>query len=181
MKDEYFDIVDEHNNLTNERRLRSEVHSNGIWHRTVHIYFFRKRGNDFEFLVHLRSKNKDLHPNCWDTRFGGHIKSGETVSDAVVGEVEEELGLNIDIKKLLMGSVQKRDYGMNKEFTYNFFYNFDGKLSDLKFTDGEVQEIKWFIADDIIGDMSQHPEHWSGNATGFLKVVTELKKTVEAI
>ena len=76
MEKEYLDLVDENNNLTGEKELRSVVHSTGLWHRTVHIYFFRKINNIFEFLVHLRSKDKDLRPNCWDTRFGGHIKAG---------------------------------------------------------------------------------------------------------
>ena len=42
MLDEYLDIVDENNNLTGKKALRSEIHSYGIWHRTVHIYLFRK-------------------------------------------------------------------------------------------------------------------------------------------
>lgn len=97
MSNEYLDIVDENNNPTGKKRLRSEVHTLGLWHRTVHIYFFRERNGGIEFLVHLRAKNKDLNPNKWDTRFGGHIRAGEKLEDTVIKEVHEELGLQISL------------------------------------------------------------------------------------
>jgi len=44
---EYLDIVDENNGAPiEERRLRSEVHSQGLWHRVVHVYLFRRIEND---------------------------------------------------------------------------------------------------------------------------------------
>src|SRR3989338_1296834 len=113
--EEYFDIVDENNQQTGEKRLRFEAHTLGLWHRTVHIYFFRQKDNQIEFLVHLRSKYKDLHPNCWDTRFGGHLKSGETIEKTVINEIKEELGLEIDLNSLIKGSVHKRDKKTNRE------------------------------------------------------------------
>ena len=86
---EYFDIVDENNALTGEKKLRSDAHTTGLWHRTVHIYLFRIINGKFEFLVHLRSKTKDLNPNKWDPRFGGHLKTGENVQDTVKSELLE--------------------------------------------------------------------------------------------
>ena len=90
MDEEYLEIVDENNNLTGERKPRSLVHSNGLWHRVVHIYFFRIINKEIEILVQLRSKTKDLSPNMWDTRFGGHIKAGEKLEQAVVDEIRED-------------------------------------------------------------------------------------------
>ena len=43
MQEEYLDIVDENENLTGEKELRSVVHAKGLWHRVVHIYFFREK------------------------------------------------------------------------------------------------------------------------------------------
>jgi len=76
MPEEYLEIVNENNDLISRVEPRSFVHSTGLWYRTVHIYFFRKSNKKIEFLVHLRAKTKDLNPNKWDARFGGHIKSG---------------------------------------------------------------------------------------------------------
>ena len=43
---EYLDIVDENNVLTGEKRLRSEVHLQGLWHRIVRVYLFKIIKND---------------------------------------------------------------------------------------------------------------------------------------
>ena len=74
-KDELFDIVDENGNLTGEKELRSVVHEKGLWHWVVPVCIYRMRNNQPEFLVQLRSKNKDQYPNKWQTRFGGHIEA----------------------------------------------------------------------------------------------------------
>lgn len=175
MKSESLDLVNENNELTGESKLRSVVHSTGLWHRTVHIYLFRKIDNEIELLVHLRSKDKDLHPNCWDTRFGGHIKSGESIEDAIKGELMEEVGLELEQGNLIKGEVYKRDHYPNREFTHSFYYRFDGDIATLKFNDGEVQEIKWMKSDDILDSMEKTPNLWSGGKTGLSKVLDVLK------
>jgi len=175
MKNEYLDLVDEDNNLTGKNELRSVVHSTGLWHRTVHIYLFRKTENEIELLVHLRSKDKDLHPNCWDTRFGGHIKSGGSIEEAIKDELMEEVGLDLKQSSLIQGEVYKRDHHPNKEFTHSFYYRFDGDITTLKFNDGEVQEIKWMKAYDILDSMDKNPNIWSGGKTGLSKVLDVLE------
>jgi isopentenyldiphosphate isomerase len=172
---EYLDIVDENNVLTGEKKLRSEIHTEGLWHKTVHIYFFKKIDNEIQILVHLRAKNKDLHPNCWDTRFGGHIKTGEDIESAARSELMEEVGLKLEQNNLIQGEVYKRDKYPNREFTHSFYYRFDGDISTLKFNDGEVQEIKWMKSSDILDSMDKNPDIWSGGKTGFTKILVVLK------
>jgi len=172
---ENLDIVDENNVLTGEKRLRSEVHSQGLWHRTVHIYLFKIIDNEIYFLVHLRAKNKDLHPNCWDTRFGGHIKSGGSIEEGIKSELMEEVGLELEKDSLIQGEVYKRDKYPNREFTHSFYYRFDGNITTLKFNDGEVQEIKWMKVTDILESMEKNPDIWSGGMTGLNQVWEVLK------
>jgi isopentenyl-diphosphate Delta-isomerase len=176
---EYLDIVDENNVLTGEKRLRSEVHSQGLWHRTVHIYLFKIVDNEVSFLVHLRAKNKDLHPNCWDTRFGGHIKSEGSIEDGIRSELMEEVGLELERGSLIQGEVYKRDHSPNREFTHSFYYRFDGDIATLKFNDGEVQKIKWMDSEDIIESMTEEPEIWSGGTKGFVEILKVLKNQLE--
>lgn len=170
MADEYLDLVDEENNLTGKNELRSIVHSTGLWHRTVHIYLFRKINNNIEFLVHLRSKNKDLHPNCWDTRFGGHIKSGENIENGVTNEIKEELGINLNPSKLIEGEFRKSDKYPNREFSKIYYLEYSKPLANLTFNDGEVQEVKWLSKEDIPNSIDQSPEKWSGSKVGFEEV-----------
>jgi len=176
MKPEYLDIVDQNNQPTGEKKLRSEVHTNGYWHRTVHIYFFRVKNGHFEILVHLRAKNKDLHPNCWDTRFGGHLQTGETPDQAVLAELKEEVGLDLGLSDLISGPITKSEYFPNNEFNYVYFYKFNDDISKLKFQDNEVQKVKWMKAEDISKDMKDNQSNWSANLKGFENIVNYLTK-----
>ncbi|MDO8529764.1 MAG: NUDIX domain-containing protein [bacterium] len=178
MPEEIIDIVDENNELTGETALRSKIHAEGVWHQTVHIYLFRKNNNEMEFLVHLRSPFKDLSPNCWDTRFGGHIKSGLTLEEGAKTELEEEIGLNADGYKLIEGEWRKRNMMPNREFTKTYFLEYLDNMSDLKFNDGEVQEIKWMSIQEIKDSMIKNPKEWSGSIKGFTEVSNYLLEKI---
>ena len=52
---ELLEIVDE-NNLVTGIRNRAEIHRQGIWHRSVHIFIFNSRG---EIYLQKRSPRKD--------------------------------------------------------------------------------------------------------------------------
>ena len=48
-----------------------------------------------EILLYLRDNKPSIpFPNHWDL-FGGHVELGETPEEALVREVEEELGYNL--------------------------------------------------------------------------------------
>lgn len=176
--EEYFDILDEQGNITGEERLRSEAHTLGLWHRTVHIYFYRLNDGIVELLVHLRSKTKDLNPNKWDTRFGGHIKAGESIEEALKNELKEETGLSISSSQVSVGPIHKRDKFPNREFTNVYFYNFTGETSELVFNDGEVQEVKWISLDDALKSIEENSDQWSSRPTGFKEIKELLTKLV---
>ncbi len=179
MSEELLDIVDENNNPTGKSAPRSKVHVEGIWHRTVHIYLFRKNNNEIEFLVHLRSPFKDLYPNCWDIRFGGHVKSGLTPEEGVKAELEEEIGLDANKFKLIEGQWRKRDHMPNREFSKIYFLEYSEDISKLKFNDGEVREIKWMGVQEIKDSMIKNPEVWSGNIDGFTKISNYLLEKIK--
>lgn len=147
--------------------MRSLVHKDGSWHRTVHIYYFMKRDNDYYFLVHLRSKDKDLYPNMWDTRFGGHLKSGQNINQTLISELEEEIDLKVDIDNFIQGQILKREDFPNNEFTYVYYYQGLDDISNLKFIDSEVQEVKWLSARDIIERIRKNPSIWAPSLEGF--------------
>ncbi|HPT08396.1 MAG TPA: NUDIX domain-containing protein [bacterium] len=174
--EEYFDIVNENNNLTREKKLRSLAHKDGSWHRTIHVYYFMQKDNEYFFLVHLRSKEKDLCPNMWDTRFGGHIKSGVSIEETVISELEEEIGLKADINKFISGPILKRDDFPNNEFTYVYYYQGLEDISNLKFIDNEVQEIKWLSAKDIIENIKNDSKNWAPGLDGFISIYDYLLK-----
>ncbi|KKQ52515.1 MAG: hypothetical protein US70_C0008G0002 [Parcubacteria group bacterium GW2011_GWD2_38_11] len=174
MLEEYLDIVDEKGNLTGEKELRSVCHEKGLWHQTVHIYFYRNNDGVIELLPHLRSKYKSSHPNRWDTRFGGHVETGQSMNEAAEREVKEETGIKIEINDLLRGLKRVYDGGANKEVTQVYYYNFDDDLGRLTFDDGEVQEVRWMNFDEIEKEIIKNPEKWSGSVKGLQLIKKDL-------
>ena len=178
-KEEYLDIVDEKNNPTGESKLRYLVHSTGLWHRTIHIYVFHQVSSGLEVLVHLRAKTKDLSPNKWDTRFGGHIKSGENIGQATIDEIKDEIGIVIKPNDLIEGEWRKKKKYPNNEFSKIYYFEFERKVRDLKFNDGEVQKVKWLSIRDIKSSMRQESDKWAGKVDDFNEIIKFLENKLD--
>lgn len=168
--EEYLDVFDENNQPTGVSLPRRQIHAEGLWHRTVHIYLFRKGADGLEFLLHLRSKLKETSPGLWDTRFGGHIKAGQSVEEGVRDELQEEIGLDTSQIQLIEGEWKKRDNFPNREYTKFYFLEYNDSLDNLKFNDGEVDEVKWMNVEAIKEDMRKTPEAYSASLSGFEKI-----------
>ncbi len=175
MNEELFDACDENGKPTGEKVTRAVAHTKGIWHHTVHLYLVRKVKGDFAFLVHLRAKTKDLNPDKWDTRFGGHVLAGMSIADTAARELQEEVGLNIKDYNVVEGIIRKRENFPNNEFTHSFFVEVPADVS-VQFNDGEVQRVEWMTAKEIITSMQTKSRPWAGSLQGFqetLKVLQE--------
>lgn len=49
---------------------------------------------DGKLLLGLRAPDRRFAPNCWDS-IGGHVEIGETLDQALVRELREEIGVEI--------------------------------------------------------------------------------------
>lgn len=79
--------------------LRSQVHNGSfLLHPVVHLHVL---GPGNTLLLQKRPLHKDIQPGKWDTAVGGHISFGETPSEALVREAEEETGLVTFIPQLV--------------------------------------------------------------------------------
>ena len=96
MDREYIEIYNETGEPTGKKLLKSEIHSKGIIHSTIHLWIFSDRN---KILIQKRSKNKTINPGTWDVSVAGHIKYGEEIVDAVIRESKEETGVTI-IKRI---------------------------------------------------------------------------------
>lgn len=77
---------------------RADVHRDGDWHRSVHIWIVRP--SDTALLIQERAADKDTWPGYWDASVGGHLSAGESYEDAF-REVEEELGIQTELDRLV--------------------------------------------------------------------------------
>jgi len=90
--EEYIDVISPDGNLTGVSKPRSEIHQEGNWHRSVHIWILKDKE---KLLIQQRSLEKESHPGLWDVSCAGHIPSGDSSLHAAVRELKEELGLPI--------------------------------------------------------------------------------------
>ena len=77
---------------------RAEVHGNNLRHRAVHILIFNRSG---EVFLQKRSRWKDRHPLLWDSSAAGHVDAGEEYDAAAMRELQEELGVSAELKRIV--------------------------------------------------------------------------------
>ncbi|UCG67978.1 MAG: NUDIX domain-containing protein [Thermoplasmata archaeon] len=102
MSNEFFDIVDENDNVVG-KTSREECHEKGLIHRSVMFFVF---DDEERVLVTKRTKNKDFFPGYWSIVLGGHVQAEESYEEAVLRETIEETGLNP--KPFFITSFKKR-------------------------------------------------------------------------
>jgi len=92
---ELFDVVLANGKPTGEVKRRADVHRDGDWHRSVHVWVAGiELGKPF-LLFQRRGLRKDTGPGRLDATVGGHYRHGETLDDAL-REVEEEIGIAVE-------------------------------------------------------------------------------------
>ena len=93
--DERFDIVTAEGVPTGRTKRRADVHRDGDWHRSIHVWLYGVDGTEPFMLFQRRGLDKDTWPGVLDATAAGHLAAGETVTDAF-REIEEELGFEPD-------------------------------------------------------------------------------------
>lgn len=89
---EYLDIVDEKGNPTGKTIERSVAHSDGVPHRTSHVWILRRKNGRTEILLQKRAAVKSF-PGCYDISSAGHIPAGDDYVESAIRELQEELGV----------------------------------------------------------------------------------------
>jgi isopentenyldiphosphate isomerase len=140
-----------------EPQPRKLVHGNGAWHRVAHIWIVNARG---EILCQQRSMSKDLNPGMWTASFGGHMMPGEEYRAAGVRELEEELGLRIHPDDLEFWKVYRSARHPNNEFQGIFVLKWDGGVKDVRFNDGEVEQVSWMPAQQVAHKVLAGADDW---------------------
>ncbi len=141
--DELIDILDDQGNYTGKRLMKSEAHKNGLFHPTVHVWFYNKKG---EILIQQRAASKETYPLLWDVSVAGHIGAGENIIPSAIREISEEIGLDVTetdlIKVGIFKSIKKhRDELTDCEFHHTYICELKTSVDHLKKQESEVKAL----------------------------------------
>lgn len=141
---ERFDIVTFNGELTGMQKRRGDVHRDGEWHRSVHIWIVGQRDGHGFLLLQRRSLAKDTRPGALDPAVSGHLGAGETWEDGF-RETREEIGLEIRADEAVLAGIRRavneeadvRDH----EIQHVYFVRNDAPLSTYRPNRAEIDAL----------------------------------------
>ncbi|KAB1068695.1 NUDIX domain-containing protein [Tamlana haliotis] len=179
--DELIDITDKNGKLLGVSELKSVIHQKGLYHHTAHVWFYTKNG---EVLLSQRSAKKAICPLLWDVSVAGHVDAGESIKQAAVREIFEEIGLTIsenDLQKIgVFDCFQSYDNGIiDNEFHNTFLAKLNVPISALKPQEEEVEALKLISLtefDGLIADINANNLHFIASNKHYYEFVSEAIK-----
>jgi isopentenyl-diphosphate delta-isomerase len=153
----------EHVILVNERdeplglMEKMEAHQKGLLHRAFSVFVFN---DDGEMMLQRRALSKYHSGGLWTNTCCSHPREGETIENAAVRRLQEEMGFTCDVEKVFDFVYYKvLDKGLiEHEFDHVLFGKFSGKPH---INPDEVAEWKWAHPIEVSADMHHHPEKYT--------------------
>lgn len=157
--DELIDILDSEGNHTGESCLKSVAHQHGYYHATVHAWLYTLDG---KVLMQQRGFTKKTYPGLWDVSVAGHVHAGESIEDAALREIEEEVGLKVQTHQLRKVAIRKGERKhpngiIDNEFYHVFLVELTEPFHTLSKQDEEVAAIQLFDLDILKGTKGAIP------------------------
>ena len=163
-KGEYTDLYDENKNLTGEKLFREKgtklIVPKGRYSVVVLAFIENSKG---EFLFQMTSKRKK---NVWATT-GGHVKSGQTSKEAIIEEIKEELGIDINENEIKLFKTYKYD----DAFKDVFYIKKDIDINSLTYQEDEVEYVKYLTKDEILDLINNDGNIRKTNIDAFLELI----------
>lgn len=143
--EERFDIVTSDGRATGRTKARRDVHRDGDWHRSIHVWVYGIASAQPFLLMNQRGLDKDTWPGVLDATVGGHLAAGETVDDAY-REVDEEIGITADPAKLAwigtrLCSAESVPGIIDRELQETFLYRDDRPLAEYRPNPAELEGL----------------------------------------
>lgn len=162
---EMIDVLNADGSPTGVRKPKPEIHRDGDWHLSVHVWIATPGGR---LLLQKRSLRKDNNPGLWDVSVAGHVSAGEDAVTSAIREVEEEIGLTVapaDLRylgRLREPAVLHDGAYIDNEFHDVFLMIRELDLSALVLQDGEVDDVALIDPKDLLtrDDLVPHPAEY---------------------
>lgn len=133
---EFWDVYDVDRKKTGRTWQRGTRLENGDYHLVIHVCIFNKDG---QMLIQQRQPFKDGWANMWDITVGGSATVGDTSQQAAMRELEEEIGLKLDLSHIRPHLTVNFDEG----FDDIYLVEAEVDLDSLTLQESEVQAVQW--------------------------------------
>ena len=156
MPEEFVILVDENDNpIGLEEKVKCHL-PNGKLHRAFTALLFDEDGR---LVLTKRAKEKMLWPGDWDGTFASHPRESEGYVSSGERRMPEELGINgkLDYFHKFEYHVPYNEVGSENEICGTLVGVID-KDTKLKEIEGEIDEIKWITAEELIKEIKKNPE-----------------------
>lgn len=164
-------MLDEKGIKTGKIKPREEIHRDGDWHRTVHVWILNSHS---EILIQKRSATIDIFQNLWDISLAGHVRSREKSKKAAERELKEELGMNVYEDELqFIGTVKsalKDGEKYDNQFCDLYILKRDIDTSDIKKQKEELTEVKFMSLQELKTLVYKNPERFVPRAEEYEKM-----------
>ena len=133
---EVLDLFDTKKNKLNKTFIRDSGETEkGEYRLSLHVWIINDKN---EILVQQRSFNKKRNPGKWAFT-GGLPFAGESSLDGAIREVNEELNIKLDSRKMDLLISFRREH----DFVDVWIAKDNAKIEDIKIQEEEVEQAKW--------------------------------------
>ncbi len=108
-------------------------------------------------LLGLRAPDSETYPNLWDV-FGGHVERGETIEEALVRELREELDITPTVFEFL-ATYSEPDPRSGRQCLYHFYKISAWTGPGPRLRGAEHSEIRWHTLDEALALNVAAPEY----------------------
>ncbi|HEX9722324.1 MAG TPA: isopentenyl-diphosphate Delta-isomerase [Candidatus Paceibacterota bacterium] len=157
-------LVDEKDKPIGEGE-KMRVHREGKLHRSFSIFIFNSRG---ETLLQQRAQEKYHSGGLWSNACCGHPRPGEDTLQAARRRLQEEMGLDCELKELLQFTYKvKLDHDLwEHEFDHVFLGIYDGEVYP---NPQEADGYDWVDQKTLLEEVRRYPDQY----TAWFKIVLD--------
>ena|SRR3989338_1248 len=146
---EYLDIVDENNTVVAQME-RGEANKRKRRFRAAKIVIYDSKKN---LLLQKRRKEKPMYPSCWDLGVAETVQAGESIEEAAVRGLIEEMGIYPERNQVKFHFLLPFENMKIKRIFGVYSCLYDGRISPQA---EEIEEIAWIGFDELQGFISSH-------------------------
>lgn len=143
---ELLPLLDHLGRRTDLTKDRTQVHIDGNWHASSHVWFIDSKNR---ILLQQRALTKKLYPGMWCAPVSGHVAAESDSVQTAIKESKEELNVTLSeqdffLQAIIRGTFDDPAIGLQEKEYISVFIATKIPQIDLGFSNDEVAGFKWF-------------------------------------